>query len=301
MRDEDGAARAIQRFVRCEAEDIGDADRVGIDAGGDQTGDVGDIGEQVSADGISDLAIGIPIGREGIAAEAADDQARPLLERELHHLLVVQAPGLRVDRIADDLVILAAAVDRAAVRKMAAHDQVHAHHRVADIQQGAVYSVVGGRAGKRLDIDVKVLRAQAVAGEEFRRPPPRQGLDDIGVFRAFVIALVRIAAEFRQALVIIEDFPLRLAARVFQRIALGIDVVKRRTEGIAHREGHGAFRWDEDEFFLLPGGFVPNQFRHIRVELVDAAAKEKVSESHGWGRLLYRLISELAPSKSCKN
>ena len=131
-----------------------------------------------------------------------------MLERELHHLVVVEFFCFFVDGVTDDIVVFAAAVDGAAMREMAAHNQIHTHDRITDIEQAGVDGIVGGRAGKRLHIHVEVVGAQTVAGEYLRRPPARQGLDDIGVFRALVVALVRVAAKLRQATFIIQDLAL---------------------------------------------------------------------------------------------
>ena len=130
---------------------------------------------------------------------------------------------------------------------MAAHDEIHAHDRVADIEQRGIYGAIGRRARERLHIYKQIISAKAVAGEELRRSPSRQRLENVGVLGAFVIALVGITTEFWQAVRIIEDCGLRHAPRVFQRVTLGVDVVKGRAEGIAYSEGHSALRWDHDQ------------------------------------------------------
>ena len=91
---------------------------------------------------------------------------------------------------------------------MSAHDQVHAHHCVADIEQGGIDGAVGRGAGKWLYIHEQIIGAVSIALEDFRRAPPRQGFENIGVLCAFVIALIGIAAKFGQSLCIIEDFRL---------------------------------------------------------------------------------------------
>ena len=266
----------------CEADDIGDADRVGIDARGDQAGHVGDIGEQKGADLIGDAAISRPISGIGVTAEAANNQARFALSRELAYLVVIKALGLGVDGVACDIVIDAAAVHRAAMRQVAAHDQVHAHDGVAGIEQRAVYGVVGRRARERLYVDVEVVRAQPIRGEQLGSAAARQRFQNVGVLGSFVVALVGIAAELRQALFVIQDFALAHRARIVQRIALGVNVVKGRADGVANGEGHGALRRNQNQFFLLPRRLVADQFSHIRVQLIDAPAKEKVILCHGW-------------------
>ena len=152
--DEDGAARSVEGFVRGEADDIGDANRIRVKARSDQAGNVGDIGQQVGADLVGDAAECVPVGGVGVAAETADDEAWFVLASEVADLLVIKALGNGVNRVADYVVIDAAAVHRAAMGEMPAHDQVHAHDGVAYVKQCAVDSVVGGRARKRLNIHV---------------------------------------------------------------------------------------------------------------------------------------------------
>ena len=147
-----------------------------------------DIRQQVCADFVGDFAIGSPVSREGIRREAADYQPGLVFQRQLAHALVVDALGLRVNAVGNDIVEASAAVGAAAMRQMPAHNQVHAHDRVADIQQGGVDGVVGGSAGQRLHIDEELVGAESIGGEELGSAPPRQRLDHVGEFRAFVIA-----------------------------------------------------------------------------------------------------------------
>ena len=175
---------------------------------------MGDIGQQEGADRISDFAILAPVGGVGITAEAADDQARLVLQRQPHHLLVVEFFSVGIDAVADDMVVDAAAVDRAAVGQMAAHDQVHTHDGVADIKQGGIDGIISRCARKRLHVDVEVVSAEALGLEDFGRSAARERLKDVGVFRALVIALIGIAAEFGQAAAVVENLRLRHAARI---------------------------------------------------------------------------------------
>ena len=113
-------------------------------------------------------------------------------------------------------------------------------------------------------------------GEQLGGTTTRQRLDDVGVFCAFVVALVGVAAVFGQARVVVEDFRLRHRPRFVERIALGVDVVERRRERLAHRVRHGAFRRDQDQIALLTRGFVADQFGDIRVKFGEVAPKQKI-------------------------
>ncbi len=71
--------------------------------------------------------------------------------------------------------------------------QVHAHDGIARVDQGGVDGVIGRRAGKRLDVDKDAVGREGRGGKGFGAAPAGQGLDDIGVFDAFVIARVGVA------------------------------------------------------------------------------------------------------------
>jgi len=159
------AARAVHRLVGGEADDVGMADRAGHDPGGGQAGDVGNIRQQVGADGIGDLAEASVIGHIGIAGEAADDQPGAVLFRQLLDRVVVKKLGLGIDAIADDIIVDAAAVGGAAMRQVPTVEQIHAHHRLAGLDEGRVDGVVGRRAGERLDVDPQLFRRDGGRGE----------------------------------------------------------------------------------------------------------------------------------------
>ena len=170
-------ARPAQRLVRGERDDVGIADRRGEHAGRDHARHVADVGHQVRAHAVGNLAEALPVRRVRVRRVTGDDHARLVLRGELGDLVIVQPLGLQIHRVGHDVIVLARAVDRAAVRQVAAVHQAHAHHRVAGLEQRLVHGVVGGRAGKRLDVDEDLFGARHARWQKARRsgggPAPR--------------------------------------------------------------------------------------------------------------------------------
>ena len=107
------AARAAQRLVRGRGDDVAVRDRGGIEAGGDQSGDVRDVGHQQRADAIGDLAEAREVERARVGGEAGDDQLGLVLLRQPLQRVVVDRLGLRADAVGDEVVELAGEVDLA--------------------------------------------------------------------------------------------------------------------------------------------------------------------------------------------
>ena len=79
VRQDARAARAVEGLVRGEADDVRVADRAGHDARGHHAGDVRDVGQQVRADRVGDLAEARPVGHPRVGGEAGDDHLRLVL------------------------------------------------------------------------------------------------------------------------------------------------------------------------------------------------------------------------------
>ena len=97
-------------------------------------------------------------------------------------LIVVDAPGLRVDAVGNDVVGLAGVVDRRAVAQMAAVFEAHADERVARLQKRGVDGQIRLRAAVRLDVD-------GLAAEERLGALDRDALDLVDDLAAAVITL----------------------------------------------------------------------------------------------------------------
>ena len=185
-RGQDAAtARAAQRLVGGERDDVGERHRVRVRAAGDETGEVGDVEHEQRTDLVGDLAERLRFEAARVARRADDDHLRTVLEREVAHVVDVDAL-LGADAVRHEVVEQAAGVDRRAVGEVAAVVEAQAEHRVAGLQQRLVHAHVGVGTGVRLHVGV--LGAEqllgAIDGELLDR------VDD-GV--AAVVALARVA------------------------------------------------------------------------------------------------------------
>ena len=97
--EDEARARAGERLVRRRGDDVAVLDRVRMQAGRDEAGEVGHVAHQQRVDLVRDLAELGRVDRARIRGAAADDQLRPVLLRELEHLVVVDHVGLARDAV----------------------------------------------------------------------------------------------------------------------------------------------------------------------------------------------------------
>ncbi len=270
------AARAVHGFVRGEGDDVRVTDGRGVHAGDDQTGDVRHVCEQQRAHRVGNFAEALEVGRPGVRRVADDDHLWLVFFRQPFHFVHVNPFGLRIDGVGDDVVILATAVDGRAVREVAAEEQVHAHHRVARVDEGVIHGVVGRAAGEGLHVDENLVGADVRGGEKFGAAAAGEGFHRVGILHAFVIARVGVAAVVRQPCLVIEDFDLGQEPRLVVGVAFGVNIVEGGGERFAHSQRRGAFGSDEDQFAVLPLGLNVGQFGQLWVEVAEGAAEEEV-------------------------
>jgi hypothetical protein len=132
--EDQAAARAAQGLVSGGRDDVGVAERARVEAGRDESGDVGHVHHQERVHAWAILPNRSKSSVRGIGAGAGHDQLGLDLGRLLLEGVVVDLLGLRVDAVGVDLVPLAAEVDRRAVGEVAAVGQVHAENPVARSQ-----------------------------------------------------------------------------------------------------------------------------------------------------------------------
>ena len=128
-------ARAGERLVRRRGDEVAVLDRVRVQPGGDEPGEVGHVAHEQRADLVGDLAEAVGLDRARVGGAAADDQLRPVLLREREHLVVVDDVRLARDAVVDDRVEPAGEVDLEAVRQVAAVVEPQREDRVAGLQQ----------------------------------------------------------------------------------------------------------------------------------------------------------------------
>ena len=86
-------ARAAEAFVGGGHDHVGNADGAGMYARSDQTGDVGDVGQQVGAHFVGDVAEALPIDDEGVGRETGDDDLRLCFQGNLFDGVIVEFFG----------------------------------------------------------------------------------------------------------------------------------------------------------------------------------------------------------------
>jgi len=183
--DDDAAARAAQGLVGGAGDDVGKRHRVGVQAGGDQAGDVRHVDEEQCADLVRDGTETGEVEMAGVGREAGDDHLRLAFDRlrlervVVDHAVVGHAVLRRV-------VELAGEVDLGAVGQVAAMGQAHAEDGVTRLQQGQIHRSVGLRAGVRLHVG-------PVGAEELLDAVDGELLHHVHMLAATVVALSGIA------------------------------------------------------------------------------------------------------------
>ena len=112
---DDAAAARADGLVRRPRHEVRNADRRGVDARGDETGDVGDVREVVGAHIVRDLLNRLPLHDARVRGVPGDDDVRFELLGLVREGLVVDVAGVGVDVVLLDLVRLAREVRRVAV------------------------------------------------------------------------------------------------------------------------------------------------------------------------------------------
>ena len=151
-----------------------------------QAGDVGDVGHEQGTHLVGDGAEAREVDDPAVGAGAADDQLGPLGTGERLHRVVIDALGLPVHSVGDDLEVAPRIGEPVAMREMAAAGEVQAHQLVAGLEHGEIDGHVGRGAAVRLHVGV--LRA-----EELLRPLDGEDLDLVYLLASTVVPLARIA------------------------------------------------------------------------------------------------------------
>jgi len=109
------AARAAECLVCRGRDEVAHGDGAGVETGGDETGDVCDVGHEEGADLLGDFGEAVPLPDSGVGGGAGDDEFGLALAGESVNLGHVDAAGLAVDAVVCDSEPLSADVDELAV------------------------------------------------------------------------------------------------------------------------------------------------------------------------------------------
>ena len=215
-------------------DDVSIRDGAFVDAGGDQTGDVGHVHHQHRTHAVGDLPELFKVDGPGIGGSAGNDHFGPALLSGLIDRLIIELLGVLVQGIGDDMIQLAGKVDGGAMGQVAAVGKIHAHDRVARLDRGEIGRQVGVGAG--VGLDVGVVGAKQPAG-------PAAG-QLLGLVHAGAAAVIPFAG-----------------------ITLGIFVGQAGAHGGHHSRTDDVFGSDQLHILLLAGKLLADGPGHLGVSL----------------------------------
>ena len=234
------------------------------------------IREQVGPHRIRDLAEARPIHRPRVGRIPRDNELWLGTQRQLLHRIVIDLFRHRIDRIMHRIEKLARAVHRRAVRQVPAVQQVQPHDRLPRLHQRMVHRVVRRRPRERLHVHVQVVCRHLLGGKQLCTAPPRQLLRRIGILHPFIIAPVGIAPVMRQPGRKIQRLGLHHPARLLAWVALCIDILKSRSQRLAHCHWRLALARDQDQLAELPLRLQLCQLINSFIQIGQTAAKQKI-------------------------
>ena len=231
------AARAAQGLVRCGGDNVCVGDGRGMQTRCDETGDMRHVDHQISADALRNFADALEIDDARIGGRARYDQLWLYLQRLLGEGIIVDI-AVRIDTVGDEVEIFAGHIHRRAVRQMPAMREIHAHDRIAGMDQRKINGHVRLCAGMRLDIGTFCAEQLlgALNGNLF---------NDIDILAAAIIALAR--------------------------IALRIFVGQYTAHGSHHGRGNEVFGGNQLNIALLAAKLLLHGLTNLRVEARDKA------------------------------
>ena len=242
--EDQAAAGAAQGLVGGGGHHIAMGDRAGMHSSGHEAGDVGHIGQQIGTHFISDGAEGGEVDGAWICGVATNNQLRLVLQSQLADRLHIEALGLLVDAVLDDVEPLAADVDRGTMGQVTAMGQIEPHDRVARLQQGQENREVG--LGTAVGLHIGPSGTKQLLG-----PLDGQLFNGINVFTTAVVPL---AGQ-----------------------TLGVLVGENGTLGLHHRTGRKVLRCDQLEVGFLTLPFLVDERSDIGIRLsqisVDGASR----------------------------
>ena len=175
------AAGAAQGLMGGGGDHVGVGEGGGMHACGNQTGDVGHVHHQDSADLVANFTELGEVDGAAVGGGAGHDQLGVMLQSLVADVLIVDE-AVGVDAVGDALEVFAGHIDRAAVGQVTAVGQVHAHKGVAGLQNGKEDSHVGLGAGMGLHVGI-------VTAEELLGPLDGDVLHHVHALAAAVVTL----------------------------------------------------------------------------------------------------------------
>jgi len=189
--EDHGADGAAQRFAGSHGDDVSVGEGRVIDAGGDKSCFVGDIGEIESTDRVGNLAHFLVINFSRIGGTTANYHLRFYLSSLLANKVVIEVAGGAIDVVVMRGEKARSKGNRLASRESPAVGEVTAVVKregekfVTRGKKGSQSGQVGVTAGRALEIDVPLPRIKT---KELERPFFYEAFDRVDVVIALVIA-----------------------------------------------------------------------------------------------------------------
>jgi hypothetical protein len=220
----------------------GNPDRARVEPGRDQAGRMGDVGHEIRADAVRDLAEALPVDRQRIGGRPGDNELRLVAFCEVLDLLVVDLFAF-VEAVVEGLVQPAREVDGRTVREVSAVSERHAENHIARLQHRVVDRLVRLRAGVRLDIRV-------VGVKQLLRALDRELLGNVDVFAPPVVPLAG--------------------------VAFGVLVRQHRALRREHRRARVVLGGDQLDVVLLAEDLAAHRLPQLRIGLREGIVREHV-------------------------
>ena len=230
------SARTSERLVRRGRHHIGERQRARVLTARDQSRDVRHVDHQISAHAFSDRRQTLKVEHSGISRRARHDHLRSTLMSFFLERIVINRFGLAAHSVRDDLEILAAHVDGTAMRQMPAVGQIHAHDRIAGVEQSEEDCHIRLSAAVRLNVGILAI-------EKFFRAVDSQLLNHIDELTAAVISLAG--------------------------ITFGVFVGEHTALSLEHGAADDVLRSNQFEFGALTVELILDRLKHCRINFLQ--------------------------------
>ncbi len=183
---DDAAARTTEGLVGGGGNDVAVGQRIVEQAGGDEAGGVGDVGQQEGADFVGDLAEAGVVPVAAVGRSATDDHLWLYFAGFLGYLVHVNAAGGFFYAVEVSIEMFAAEVGRVAVAQVAAVGEAKAKGFISGFQAGKENGGVGLGTGVGLYVGV-------FCTEELAKPVDGELLHLVHYFTAAIVAFAGVA------------------------------------------------------------------------------------------------------------
>jgi hypothetical protein len=160
--EDHSATRTTERLVGGGGDDVGVGEGRLVDAGSDETRDVGHVHHEVAANLVGDLAHAGVVDLTAVGGGTGNQDLGAIHQSVLLELVVVDETSVEVDTVGEGLEVCGNGRDLSlgglvAVGQVATVGQVKTHEPLVGPHDGLVDLEVGGRSGQALDVDTPLL------------------------------------------------------------------------------------------------------------------------------------------------